>query len=234
MPTLADKAPWDDYAARVAELYRPLAPGDGNDEAEIAAAETRLGLKLPRVLREFYLLAGRRDDIHRARNHLIHPEDLAVEQGVLVIYEENQNVVLWGIKIEALGHDDPPIVRAYNDVTLSWEADHDRLSTFLATMLYWQAVNGGLPFAGVVVHIDETELPEIQSHWPRVDLLGTLWNHLIVFHRGGQVICINGHSPALSLHAAGRTKGDLDTITRRLKLDWDEPAAVDEDDSAIV
>ncbi|MCA1684815.1 MAG: hypothetical protein LC745_02280, partial [Planctomycetia bacterium] len=156
--------------------------------------------------------------------HLIAPEDLSVEQGALAVYEEGRNVVLWGVRVEDLGRDDPPVVRAYNDVSLTWEADHDRLSTFFVTMLYWQAVNGGLPFAGVVVRVDETEIPEVHSHWPKVDLLGSLWNHLMVFHRAGQVVCITGHAPALSLHAAGRTREDLDAITERLKLDWDEAA----------
>ena len=195
MPSLTDQAPWDDYAARVAELFRPLAPGDGYEEAEVAAAEARLGLRLPRVLRELYLLAGRRDDINRPMNHLIPPEDLSVEQGALVVYEENQNVVLWGVRVEDLGRDDPPVVRAYNDVTLSWEDDHDRLSAFFVTMLYWQAVNGGLPFAGVVADVDETEIPEVHRHWPKVDLLGSLWDHLIVFHRAGQLVCITGRAP---------------------------------------
>jgi len=228
MPSLNDQAPWGDYAARVAELFDPLGPADGYGEPEVAAAETRLGLRLPRVLRELYLLAGRRNDIHRPKNHLIPPEDLSVEQGVLVVYEENLNVVLWGVRVEDLGADDPPVVRAYNDVSLAWEADHETLSGFLVTMLYWQAVNGGLPFSGVVVHVDPTEIPEVHSHWPKVDLLGSLWHHLIVFHRAGQLVCISGHSPALTLHAAGRTRSDLDAITERLKLDWDDAAVDDE------
>jgi hypothetical protein len=228
MPSLIDQAPWDEYAARVAELFRPLAPGDGDEEPAVAAAEARLGFRLPRVLREMYLLAGHRDDVHRPKNHLIHPEDLSVEQGALVVYEENHNLVLWGVRVDDLGRDDPPVVRAYNDVALTWEDDHETLSGFFLTMLYWQAVNGGLPFSGVVADVDRSEIPEVHRHWPKVDLLGSLWHHLMVFHRGGQVVCISGHDPALVLHAAGKTRDDLDAITRRLKLDWDEAAVDDE------
>jgi hypothetical protein len=115
-----DQTPWDDYAARVAELYRPLAPGDGYEESEVAAAEARLGFRLPPALRKLYLRAGRRDDIHRAKNHLIAPEELSVEQGALVVYEENQNLVLWGVRVSDLGRDDPPVVRAYNDLSLAY------------------------------------------------------------------------------------------------------------------
>src|SRR4051794_404513 len=116
MPSLNNQAPWDDYAARVAELFDPLGPGDGYTEQEVAAAETRLGLRLPRVLREFYLRTGHRNDIPRPKTPLTPPEDLSVEQGVLVLSEENRTVVLWGVRVEDLGRDDPPVVRAYNDV----------------------------------------------------------------------------------------------------------------------
>ncbi len=227
MPSVHEQATWDDYAAKVAELYNPIAQGDGDEETTLIAAETRLNHKLPRVLREMYLRAGRRDDIHRSKNHLIQPEDLAIEHDVLVFYEEGQNLVLWGIRVADLHRDDPPVVRAYNDVAMTWENDHETLSGFFTTMLYWQAVNGGLPFSGVVVDVDRTEIPAVHQHWPKVELLGSFWHHLIVFHRDGQLVCLTGHDPALTLHAAGRTREDLDAIIRRLKLDWDE--ASDED-----
>ena len=65
MPLTPDHASWDDYDSRLNELFPPLAPGDGVPEPEVTEAERRLGFRLPRVLRELYLRAGRRDDVNR-------------------------------------------------------------------------------------------------------------------------------------------------------------------------
>jgi hypothetical protein len=54
-----------------ATLARPFTPGDGEPEANIAGAEDRLGLKLPSVLRTYYLLAGRFYQFNRAHNRLL-------------------------------------------------------------------------------------------------------------------------------------------------------------------
>lgn len=221
MPALTDYAPWDDYAARVGELYPPLAPGHGYDEAEVAEAEARLGLRLPRVLREFYLLAGRREDVTRRWTQPVPPGFLAVADHALVVTDHDPNFPLSGLLVGELGHDDPSVVHAEGpERPLAWAPDHERLSTWFVSMLYWVAVHGGLPFRGVAA-VDETELPEVHAHWPRVDLLGSLWEHRIVFHRAGQVVCVDGRAPDLTLHAAGRTRADFDAISRRLRLDWD-------------
>lgn len=227
MPALTDQAPWDDYAARVAELYPPLAAGDGYDEGEVVAAEARLGLRLPRVLREFYLLAGRRDDVTRHLTQPIPPGFLTVADHALVITDGDIDFPVNGILQGELGHDDPSVVRAEGEgLALDWTEDHERFSTWLASMLYWVAVRGGLPFRGAAP-VDETEIPAVHARWPKVDLLGSLWEHRIVFHRAGQVICIEGRAPDLTLHAAGRTREDFEEITRVLQLDWTSPA--DED-----
>jgi len=39
--------------AHIRTLFHPWQPGDGYDEAEIEAAEARLGLRLPNPLRRF-------------------------------------------------------------------------------------------------------------------------------------------------------------------------------------
>ena len=41
----------------------PLRDGDGYSQAELNAAEDRLGLKLPTALREAYMLFGKRADL---------------------------------------------------------------------------------------------------------------------------------------------------------------------------
>jgi hypothetical protein len=48
---------WRLYTDLVAQLYEPLSAKDGFSEHEVASAEHQLGFRLPKLLREFYLLA---------------------------------------------------------------------------------------------------------------------------------------------------------------------------------
>jgi len=92
----------DNFAERLnstfATLVRPLTPEDGQSEMSISDPETRLGLKLPAVLRDYYLLAGRFDRFNRAHNELRRPDEWSVDGGKLVFLEENQCVVFWGVE----------------------------------------------------------------------------------------------------------------------------------------
>ncbi len=95
----------------VAEWHTPLQEGDGYAAEELDAAEQRLGLKLPLALREWYQLAGRREEIVATQNFLVLPEELEIkdENGLLVFHCENQQVVEWGIQPSNLSLDDPPV-----------------------------------------------------------------------------------------------------------------------------
>jgi hypothetical protein len=52
-----------DFAREYVRVYSgigcELKPRDGCPEAEIADAEVRLGIRIPRSLRDYYLVAGR-------------------------------------------------------------------------------------------------------------------------------------------------------------------------------
>lgn len=220
MPITADHASWDDYDARLAELFPPLDPGDGIAESEIAAAEERLASCLPKVLREHYLRAGQRSDINQSFNRLALPGSLRISGDALVFYADSDGATLWGIRLDELEKDDPPVVRSTDDETVSWHADHPHLSGFLVAMLYWQAVHGGMPYTGTA-QIDETEIPALRNHWPRVELMGWFAEHTMVFHKAGQALCVVGHAPDLALRAGGRTRKDFLAIQERLNLDWD-------------
>ena len=102
---------WSLLADFVAQWYAPLQEGDGYSAAELDAAEQRLGLKLPLALWEWYRLVGRRKDIIAMQDFLAPPEELGImdENGLLVFYCENQQVVEWGIQESALALADPPV-----------------------------------------------------------------------------------------------------------------------------
>lgn len=90
----------------------PLTPGDGVDPGELDAAEQRLGIRLPTALREAYLLLGRRADLTSRHDELLAPDRLHLDggRGVLVFRVENQACAYWGVRVEDLDDEDPPVL----------------------------------------------------------------------------------------------------------------------------
>ena len=133
-----------------ATLVRPLTPEDGQPEASISVAEARLGLRLPAVLRKYYLLTGRLDRFNRAHNQLRRPKEWSVDRGKLVFLEENQCVVFWGVEAGKSPEDDPPVYQGQNvrGQPTEWYLEHERCSEFLIVMLHLQAVWGTLHHMG--------------------------------------------------------------------------------------
>src|SRR5215469_1109331 len=93
---------WSEQSPHIRSLFRPWQPGDGYDEATLQMAETRLGVRLPRALRQFYLAWGRRSDLTKKQQPLLSPDELEFRGDVLFFWDENQSVVLWGIRCELL------------------------------------------------------------------------------------------------------------------------------------
>ncbi|CAM5486939.1 hypothetical protein GCM10010329_68360 [Streptomyces spiroverticillatus] len=85
--------------------------GDGWAQADLDAAEERLGVRLPAVLREAYLLFGRRQDLTSNHDVLLSPAELYVDDAeqALVFRHENQGAASWGILLDSLLEDDPAV-----------------------------------------------------------------------------------------------------------------------------
>jgi hypothetical protein len=92
------------------EWQDPIGPGDGVEDAVLREAEDRLGFAVPSALRAFYRLVGRRADLTRQPDPIPPPAQLRVVQGALVFREENQRLAFWGVPVEELSRDDPPVV----------------------------------------------------------------------------------------------------------------------------
>ncbi|GGQ73343.1 SMI1/KNR4 family protein [Kitasatospora griseola] len=120
LPTaLADRAAAWRLIADIAAFWgTPLLPDGGCTDAELDAAEARLGLKLPAALREAYRLIGNRPDLTGNQDTLLPPDRFYVDQDCLVYRVENQSCAYWGIPLAALDRADPPTV-AWPDVAPS-------------------------------------------------------------------------------------------------------------------
>jgi hypothetical protein len=211
------------YKGLVAQLYGPLSPADGFSDDEVGRAERRLGIRLPRLLREFYLLAGRRADLNQAHDELVHPDDLQIEDETLVFYVENQAVSIWGVQAQALGADDPPVVRGDSVEGFErrvWGQDFERLSAFLLAMLCWQGVMGGMAYGAVAVGIDARVEEAVGAHWQPLDL-GVNGSGIRPHVGEGQLLCLAEARDEVSLYAAARDEKGLAGIEELLQITWD-------------
>jgi hypothetical protein len=214
---------WSEYRAFVGRILAPLDADDGVPEEEIVRAEERLGFRLPRLLREFYLLTGRRTDINGAQDMLVEPECLEVAEGdVLVFHDENQSVVLWGIRLSDIGRDNPPVVMADNDKTLVWEPAHEHLSEFLFTMLLWQAVSvsGGMFCCGLGT-ADRKRIASPPAGW-KVIRLGGNWQARALL-RDGQLLFYVGddqQQPEIEVSGGARSLEALEEMAEAFSVEW--------------
>jgi len=204
------------------QLYGPFTSHDAETKANLVAAEKRLGVRLPKVLRDNYLLAGLKESLNQVHNHLLSLEELVLEDKALVFYVENQADVLWAILQRDLAMTDPPVFRAENsEETLNWQLDHRFLSDFLITMACWQAVAGGLDYTGIAPIRPETaEL--IRQQWQSLPIGENAWG-LSIYSREGQVlILLDDPEEGLTLMAAGKTEKDFASIDDCLHPNWQE------------
>lgn len=111
---LADRQDrWSLLKDFVAEWHTPLQEGDGYSATELDEAERRLGFALPPALREWYQLAGQRDELFANDPYGFScPQELSIEKDdheVLWLFVETQADVSWGIRQQDLSQDDPPV-----------------------------------------------------------------------------------------------------------------------------
>lgn len=203
---------------------RPLAPEDGCPEAELAAAEARLGFPLPVALRSGYALFGRRDDLTRNQDPLVPPSGLYVDEEsaeVLVFREENQGCAFWGIPLAELGREDPPVVLSagrdwvpfLGRMSLAWV--ELALSEFLLGSPHYDACE--LPSARLpALHALHARLP-LPDHpmWASWEESPIRW-----YAAPGRLLRHDGLGNLCWLHATARTPAGLDALHADLPAGW--------------
>ncbi|KAF2079950.1 SMI1/KNR4 family protein [Flavobacterium sharifuzzamanii] len=140
------------YIQKIKRLYN-LSENEnyGFSENQILDLETRLNVKLPSKLKEYYLELGKEENLNYCFNRLLKPENEIgfSDDDFLVFYEENQNVAFWGIKREDLSLDNPPIYGNYDTIEKSdWEMETETTEDFFLLMAVFNGTLGGLQFNG--------------------------------------------------------------------------------------
>jgi len=186
----------------------------------LAAAEKRLGVRIPAALRDYYLVAGRERRFGACHNRLLAPQEWRIDKHRLIFMEENQCVVWWGVSTRNPKSQDPPISQGVNDEPITWVREHRRCSVFLAVMFHYQAVSGGFRFCAAADAGDGPNYDLVEHGWTYYGEV----NSLMAFSRPNQVVCL---MPAMlpfmdkmtvSVLAGAKTNGDLQAIADDLGL----------------
>ncbi|WP_416968029.1 hypothetical protein [Streptomyces sp. 4F14] len=120
------------------------APEDGCTDAELAAAEDRLGIGLPDALRDYYAAAGRHPELMGTTGReytlrLSAPEHLSVEDGHLVFGGVNREAARLSVRPDDFGWPDSR-VHGRSEPGEKWYSQSRRLSSFLINAAGRQAV----------------------------------------------------------------------------------------------
>ena len=164
------------FAGRLAAATgRPLAPGDGCPAVEVREAQARLGVVMPGGLRRLYETLGRRRDLVSVQDYLLAPHELSIDRtGTVLRWRvENQACGWWGIKLDTVTHEDPPVL-------LRGAMDHDedplhpylnRLSLAIVEMLLSEALFSGHEGSfGDNRELDDDALRTLESHFVRLPI----------------------------------------------------------------
>ena len=99
---------WERLVAFVSAWHGEVTASDGFPGAERRWAEKRLGLSLPLALCEAYEKLGRKQEVTLAFDCLVPPRKLNVQRGLLVFWVLDDTAE-WGIRVEDLHLEDPPV-----------------------------------------------------------------------------------------------------------------------------
>jgi|GEM_PF-444842 hypothetical protein len=153
------------YLQNIATLYQLDHLPCGLPEAEITAAEQRLGIRFPAMLREYLLTLGGSEAVNQSFNRLLPLEKIDFDGDYLVLIEEYQGVFLCGIAKADLAQDNPPIhIGFYTDETESyeWQPHLPDTSALLLELAYTNAAMGGLRYCANIMDEESTDAQAVQ------------------------------------------------------------------------
>lgn len=148
-----------DYLKHISTLYQINSPC-GLPEAEITAAEQRLSICFPAVLREYLLTLGGSEAVNQSFNRLLPLEKIDFDDDYLVLMEENQGVFLCGIARADLAQDNPPVhIGFYTCETESyeWQPHLPDTSALLLELACTNATMGGLYYCANIMDEESTD-----------------------------------------------------------------------------
>lgn len=155
---------------KIRQLYGlDKATNFGFAENEISELESRLKIVLPQKLKNYYLTLGKNESINHSYNRLLTLEkeiDFSDDR-YLMIFEENQAVVSWGIKEEDLTLNNPPVWgNSGTKETPDWYLETKSTDDFFLLMSVYNGTFGGLKYNANYFGEVEPIIPKlIEENW---------------------------------------------------------------------
>jgi hypothetical protein len=220
----------DTYHDTFATFGIRLRSEDACSNADVEAAESRLAIKLPGSLKDYYRVAGREKRINRFHNRLLPPEKLFIDSGRVVFMEENQWVVYWGVPAVPEMKRDDAVFQGVNrrDKGIEWYPEHDSCFTFLNVMAVWHASFGGAAVHTAVGYVDEcTARAVLDERW---EFIGEV-NAMRAYKQSGRAVCllkwvdlIQKHRklPEWRVFAVAASEDELSQLQASLQAQWEE------------
>ncbi len=205
--------------------HGPIRPEDGIPEEELPVHT------LPRALRWWYALAGRRRGLLDGLNHLLAPSAVEPEADLrLTFYAENQGGYLWATYPEG---DDPPVWGRDNEENVPWIELGMSVSEFLIQACLFEAVHSTAHYRASA-RLDEDAMARLSAVVPPLPIAPWQWPHNpTAFHAGrGAFLMTMAERPAkraaFSVLIGSRTEYPLGRIACVLyggwrRLDWNPP-----------
>lgn len=154
---------------KIKRLYHLPDDHFGFTATAISNLEKRIHITLPLELKHYYLTLGTNENINYSHNRLLTPEkeiDFSQDR-YLMIYEENQEVILWGIKEEDLSRNNPPVWGNYGtNENPDWYLETNSTDHFFLLMAVHNGTLGGLTYnANYFGQLPPNVMHFIQQTW---------------------------------------------------------------------
>ena len=209
---------WSAYDATIERLLEPLARRDGAPETEVAAAESRLGLRLPELLREYYLRTGRHGGINGGHQYLLPPDEILRRGDKILFYFEEQSLLRWAVDMHETTLEDPPVYGSAEGE--EWSVFTERLSDFLYGMLLWQCAQGAMENTGIGI-APRARLERAAAALPGWERL-VLFDQTVALMRDGALVLYSARdtNPSCQVHVGGRTWRDVEQVADLFRVQW--------------
>ncbi|MCQ4210497.1 SMI1/KNR4 family protein [Streptomyces longispororuber] len=199
-----------------------LGSNDGWTQADLDAAEERLGFRLPAALREAYLLFGRRQDLTSNHDVLLGPAELYVDDAkeALVFRHENQGAASWGVLLDSLQDDDPAVFIRLDLADKSaerWEDWLERLSLCFVEIILSESLQADEELCDFL-DPDGDSLELLETNSVRLPFPAYPIGEETRWFLGQDVLLRDDDGAAVL--ARGRTAENLDRIRDLIPGDW--------------
>jgi hypothetical protein len=219
-----------DYIQKIKLLYN--LPENNNyaiPENEIIAMENNLKIKLPKILREYYLKLGNNKMINNSFNRLLEPKEVEFTENskYLVFYEENQGVAYWAINRNDIENEDPKVYASYdpNDLIQEWFIDSETVGNFLLTMAYWNGALEGLNFSANYSNddgIDNNAIKNIENNFTEIK---GITNQLLRFFTNNDIgiiaLTFDSENKYNGIYIGTNNKEVYKKILEKINIKWD-------------